>query len=536
MRGTKRDTPGVWRLRLQAEQAQLATGFDQLICLDDIYIDQYPHQLDAALTALRDMRGRALLADEVGLGKTIEAGIVMKELIVRGLVRSVLILTPASLALQWQEEMEIKFVESFEVLTRRAQVDGHADSAPLRWICSLERGKRADWAEKLLAREYDLLIVDEAHKLKNRRTQVHRFVNQIRKRYVLLLTATPVHNELLELYSLVTILRPGHLGTVREFRKSFLHSGRQRRVFVWSTRALGYGRDLRSSGRTRAWIRRWRVRDPSVLSIETLAQQLPQPNDGKKGPPVSTKEVQTARQALSEAHQLTLSGYQVSDAFVVRRWNPRVHAFRLDLTRSQPVDRTNPRNPASLRRLLGEVMIRNRRSHVGVFLPRRRAGVYTLNLTPPERALYDGITAYIRQQIQQAEKIGPLRMTLMTLQREVCSSPAAVAGTLQKMVGKPLYASSHDQLVELVSLAESVQTCHKAQAVLRIVEQFRDKLLVFTDYRATWMVSPGQTDIPGVPDTAAPGPCTMENIAGQRECCGPSSSSTARGRFGTSTA
>jgi SNF2 family DNA or RNA helicase len=66
-----------------------------------------------------------------------------------------------------------------------------------------------------LAREYDLLIVDEAHKLKNRTTLAWQFVNQVRKRYVLMLTATPVQNDLMELYSLITILTPGQLGTVR---------------------------------------------------------------------------------------------------------------------------------------------------------------------------------------------------------------------------------------------------------------------------------------------------------------------------------
>jgi SNF2 family DNA or RNA helicase len=76
-------------------------------------------------------------------------------------------------------------------------------------------------------------------------------------------------------------------------------------------------------------------------------------------------------------------------------------------------------------------------------------------------------------------------MTLMTLQREVCSSPAAMAATLYRMVSKPLYASSRDQVGELIDLAENVHTCRKAQAVLQIVEQFQDKLLVFTDYRAT---------------------------------------------------
>ena len=77
-------------------------------------------------------------------------------------------------------------------------------------------------SDAILGREYDLLIVDEAHKLKNRTTLAWQFVNKLRKRYVLMLTATPVQNDLLELYSLVTILTPGQLGTVRAFRRHFL--------------------------------------------------------------------------------------------------------------------------------------------------------------------------------------------------------------------------------------------------------------------------------------------------------------------------
>ena len=67
--------------------------------------------------------------------------------------------------------------------------------------------------------------MDEAHKLKNRTTLAWQFVNRIRKRYVLMLTATPVQNDLMELYSLITILTPGQLGTVRAFRRHFVEQG-----------------------------------------------------------------------------------------------------------------------------------------------------------------------------------------------------------------------------------------------------------------------------------------------------------------------
>src|SRR3712207_1659481 len=99
--------PGEWfALRRAAERVALTPGFDSLITLNANTIKELPHQIDVALRVLRQLGGRALLADEVGLGKTIEAGIVLKELAVRGLARRVLILTPAALVGQWQGELE----------------------------------------------------------------------------------------------------------------------------------------------------------------------------------------------------------------------------------------------------------------------------------------------------------------------------------------------------------------------------------------------------------------------------------------------
>lgn len=213
----KTDSPDWVKLRLQAEEIALSPGFDQLLSLDLNSIDEYPHQIDAAMTALRRMRGRALLADEVGLGKTIEAGIVMKELLVRGLVRRVLILVPAPLTYQWQQEMLQKFDEEFTVA-----------SAPEDWsendkvIASIDLAKRPEHAQEILEASCDLLIVDEAHKLRNRTSQAWKFVNSIKRKYILLLTATPVHNDLSELYSLVTLLKPGLLKTYRTFRERYI--------------------------------------------------------------------------------------------------------------------------------------------------------------------------------------------------------------------------------------------------------------------------------------------------------------------------
>ncbi|GAE07978.1 superfamily II DNA/RNA helicases, SNF2 family [Paenibacillus sp. JCM 10914] len=102
------DKGGPWgdhrlsQLALEGEKSRLVTSFDELQCLKHLNgLSPLPHQTDTARRVLFEMSGRAILADEVGLGKTIEAGLILKEYIVRGLVTKVLILVPASLVLQW---------------------------------------------------------------------------------------------------------------------------------------------------------------------------------------------------------------------------------------------------------------------------------------------------------------------------------------------------------------------------------------------------------------------------------------------------
>src|SRR6266550_4230069 len=210
-------------LRREAERIALVPGFDRLITLDANAIKELPHQIDVAQRVLRQMGGRAILADEVGLGKTIEASLVYKELAVRGLVRRVLVLTPASLVGQWQGELETKFFERFET-----------PSGPDDWlnvtkaIVSHDRARSRRHAEEILRHRWDLVIVDEAHKVKSQRGATYQFIEKIERDFILLLTATPLQNDLRELYNLVTLLRPGQLGTWQEFKAAHLVSGDHR--------------------------------------------------------------------------------------------------------------------------------------------------------------------------------------------------------------------------------------------------------------------------------------------------------------------
>jgi SNF2 family DNA or RNA helicase len=213
-----------YRLHLKAAEHSLRRGFDQLVSLDHLHeVERFPYQIKACLRVLREMKGRGLLADEVGLGKTIEASIVLKEYIMRGLVHRALILVPASLTTQWREELLTKFHLNFAIHGRK---EGWSD-APFV-IASLDTAKMARNRDMILKGRYDLVIVDEAHRLRNHQTLAWKFVSQISAKYLLLLTATPVQNDLRELYNLVTLLRPGTLGTYRSFRRNFMIRGDKR--------------------------------------------------------------------------------------------------------------------------------------------------------------------------------------------------------------------------------------------------------------------------------------------------------------------
>nr|WP_256521683.1 SNF2-related protein [Halobacillus sp. A5] len=175
------------------------------------------HQVDACERVVHEMSGRAILADEVGLGKTLEAGLILKEYMIRGMVKKVLILTPASLVNQWTQELSEKFY--IQAASPRKK---HADWR--NWditVTSIDMAKREQHQEEILSMTYDMIIIDEAHKLKNHKTKNFQFVKQLKKTYCLLLTATPIQNQLSDLFNLVSILKPGYLGDLTEFKKKY---------------------------------------------------------------------------------------------------------------------------------------------------------------------------------------------------------------------------------------------------------------------------------------------------------------------------
>jgi SNF2 family DNA or RNA helicase len=243
-----------YEARLDLFNLSIMADYDQLVCLPTLTaIDKYWYQIETARKVLRQLGGRALLADEVGLGKTIEAGLIIAEYLARGMVKSLLVLTPASLVSQWQLELNDKFnITSITTDDRdpQQQVEEFWTNNP-RIIASLNTAKSAKHFSHVTNRTWDLVVVDEAHHLKNRTTLNWKLVNALNKRFILMLTATPVQNSLVELFNLLTLLKPGLLQTEAAFKKEYVDSknGRvpknpeklrslMREVMVRNTRAL----------------------------------------------------------------------------------------------------------------------------------------------------------------------------------------------------------------------------------------------------------------------------------------------------------
>jgi SNF2 family DNA or RNA helicase len=205
----------------------------------DATVDLNPHQIEAALFAFRSPLSRgAILADEVGLGKTIEAGLIISQLWAERR-RKILIITPPTLCKQWSQELADKFFLPSEIFDSRVaaarqkagQINPFDGSGQII-ICSYYFARANEHSVR--STPWDLVVIDEAHRLRN----VIKSGNKIAKAIhaaihgfpKLLLTATPLQNSLLELYGLVRFLDEHVFGDVASFRNQYLRgalTGRQ---------------------------------------------------------------------------------------------------------------------------------------------------------------------------------------------------------------------------------------------------------------------------------------------------------------------
>lgn len=220
------DDPDALALRADLERFASVGSFDELLVeAGATRVEPLPHQLAVVRKVLRSMNGRAVLADEVGLGKTIEAGLILAELEARRLVERVLIICPGSLREQWRDELAEKFDNEFEIVQQTAALR-QTDSPKLIMTLELARRNR----KRLVAGDWDLVIVDEAHKTTGAGAKATRelLLGLSAARYFLMLTATPVQNSLDELYRLVEATRPGTFSSLGSFNRRFVRSGTKR--------------------------------------------------------------------------------------------------------------------------------------------------------------------------------------------------------------------------------------------------------------------------------------------------------------------
>ena len=219
------------RMFIQYTQLTIQGGFDELLCINVLQgVDHYWYQLETVKKVLKHFRGRVLLCDEVGLGKTVEAGMLLKEYLMRGMAQNVLILTPPPLVSQWKEEMAVKFGIDFVSTDDSAFTDDPEGFWEKPFvIASIHTAKTKKHSPIVTSIHYDIVIVDEAHHVRNRRTMAWELVNQIQKKFIFLLTATPVQNNLIELYNLITLLNPGQFKTEKLFKEEYVARGNLRK-------------------------------------------------------------------------------------------------------------------------------------------------------------------------------------------------------------------------------------------------------------------------------------------------------------------
>lgn len=372
----------IFKLAIEVEKHTIIENFEGLqapIHLPNL--TPLPHQLEVAKQVVENMNGKAILADEVGLGKTIEAGLILKEYMIRGLVKKVLILVPASLVTQWAQELNTKFYIP-AVTQRKSYVWDSCDVV----VSSIDTAKRNPHREIIYEQDYDLIIIDEAHKLKNNKTKNYEFVQNLKKKFCLLLTATPIQNRIEEIFNLVSLLKPGHLGNEAVFYDK-------------------YKKDSRSI------------------------------NDDEH-----------------------------------------------------------------LKELVNKVMIRNRRTDTGIEWTKRQVQTIPIEFSMEEKDLYDSILDLKGE----GDWVNSSQFSVMTLQREACSSREAVYLTLRNLLSRDESPSERfqQQIQYLISKVEAVQKNSKAEKALELIQSINDKVIIFTEYRATqtylqWYLK--QNEITSVP-------------------------------------
>ena len=370
-------------LRLQARYLKHAFRYDPVAGLSNARIELQPHQVGVAYRVLKKVQPRMILADEVGLGKTIETGLILKELRARQLVHKVLVVCPAGLQSQWQSELSSKFNETFEIMDGIAakhygRQGDNPFTAVTNAITSLSFASRKERREQIQAEAWDLVIFDEAHRVRmsrQRRTRAYDLAEGLRDHVdgLLLLTATPMQLDLEEFMALVNLVEPGLYVDAQQFgdRRQGVRALNELFRDLWDWPALKGGE-----------------RDEVLRRHEEVLGELGSPTEIEK---------------------------------------------RLD----EPAERPQVLDELAAKHPLAQVMVRNRKSEVGI-KSQRQAVRRPVALGPAERAVYDQVTAYLREGYNRARR-GEQRAVgflMVTYHKMLASSARAIRVSLQRRVEK----------------------------------------------------------------------------------------------------
>lgn len=394
VRGELSDPQAAW-LRLLARLVQHSYEFDPGAGLSNARLEPQLHQAFVAHRVVaRRLVPRMILADEVGLGKTIEAGLILKELRARGLADRILIITPASLTRQWQVELESKFNEKFDLMDGDAAKHlGRGGANPFASkesiICSLPFAAAKKRQEQIVDVPWDLVIFDEAHRVRRTKSAVtlaYKLAEELRDltHGLLLLSATPIQLHPMELYSLIDLVEPGLFAGLQAYEVQRAQIPRLNEAM----RLVNRWPALTESEKAEAWVRH-----------RTMLEELG-----------------------------VTSGEDLGD--------PE--------RRDAVMDRIIEVHPTA------DVMVRNRKVELGIGAE-RRARTIPVPQSELEREIYELATDYIRGSYALSDgRSNAVGFLMVTYQRMLTSSSHALRTSLRRRIVK-----LRAQLTKLQSLKQS---------------------------------------------------------------------------------
>ncbi len=400
-----------------------------------------PYQFKPLLKFLQSAKQRLLLADEVGLGKTIEAGFILSEIVARHphTFRRVLIICKASLSLKWQTELRKKFDLPFEIwrADRLLQFLNDYQEDPdveLRAICSLEsfrsRGLMQRWEH--MPPTLDVLIIDEAHHLKNTETLSHRACREAAEAAdaVLALTATPIQIGSRDLFNLLSLLDPEEFGDFDLFQACMALN----QEIVQAERMV-----------TR--------NDPDRFTrihrlLTTLSGPLGTPARGGQTRMVSSADYSEFYGLDRTEAGLYMLGkanlkFSTSAREAIQHRLMQNPMYEVTLARLLASDPGSVRDTVEIQRqlselnLLSRVFTRTRKRDVQIGA-RREASVIPVQLTPTELGFYKAVLNYVRDSYERSGKNTALLFGLMMPQRQIASCIPAMVEYYRSEVTAPL--------------------------------------------------------------------------------------------------